>query len=76
MALMQNAFKHKANTLKAWMQQDNMKLHAILSKFCIENAQNRATVQHIHSKQVTTTIYPKQQIGTLQSSKQHATGKI
>ena len=58
------------------MQHDNMKLHAILSKFHIEHAQNGATVQHIHSKQVITTICPKQQVGTLQTSKQHATGII
>ena len=56
------------------MQHDKMKLHANLSKFHIEHAQNGATVQHIHSKQVTTTICPKQQVGTLQTSKQHATG--
>ena len=30
------------------MQHDNMKLHAILSKFHIEHTQNEATVQHIH----------------------------
>ena len=70
---MQNAFKHQANTLKVWMQHDNMNLHAILSKFDIEHAQNRATVQHIHSKQDITTICPKQQLGILQASKQHAT---
>ena len=52
-----------------------MELHAILSKFHIEHAQNGATVQHIHSKQ-DITIYPKQQLGTLQPSKQHATGII
>ena len=73
---MQNAFKHQVNTLKTWMQHDKMKLHAILSKFHIEHAQNGATVQHIHSKQVITTICPKQQIGTLKTSKQHATGNI
>ena len=73
---MQNAIKHQAHTLKTWMQYDNMKLHAILSKFHIENAQNGATVQHIHSKQVITTICPKEQLGTLQSLKQHATGII
>ena len=69
---MQNAFKHQANTLKTWMQHDKMK--TILSKFHIEHAQNGATVQHIHSKQDITTICPKQQVGTLQTSKQHATG--
>ena len=73
---MQNAYKHQANTPKTWMQQDKMKLHAILSKFHIEHAQNGATVQHIHSKQVITTICPKQQVGTLQTSKQHTTGII
>ena len=73
---MQNAFKHQANTLKTWMQHDKMKLHAILSKFHIEHAQNGATVQHIHSKQDITTICPKQQVGTLQSSREHATGNI
>ena len=43
------------------MQHDNMKLHAILSKFHIEHAQNGAMVQHIHSKQDIATICPKQQ---------------
>ena len=51
-----------------------MKLHAILSKFHIEHTQNRATVQHTHMKQVIATICPKQQLGILQASKQHATG--
>ena len=55
------------------MQQGNMKLHAKLSKFHIEHAQNGATVQHIHSKQDITTICPKQQLGILQAPKQHAT---
>ena len=53
---MQNAFKHQTNTLKAWMQHHNMKLHAILIKLHIEHSQNGATVQHIHSKQDITTI--------------------
>ena len=73
---MQNTFKHQANTLKTWMQQGNMKLQAKLSKFHMDHAQNGATVQHIHSKQVITTICPKQQVGTLQTSKQHAIGII
>ena len=73
MALMQNAFKHQANTLKTRMQQGNMKLHAKLSKFHIEHAQNGATVQHIHSIQVIATICPKQQVGILQASKQQDT---
>ena len=55
------------------MQHDNMKLHAKSSKFHIEHTQNGATGQHIHSKQDITTIYPKQQLGILQASKQHAT---
>ena len=71
---MQNAFKHQANTLKTCMQHDKMKVNAKSSKFHIEYAQNGATVQHIHSKQDITTICPKQQVGTLQTSKQHATG--
>ena len=75
MAFIQNAFKHQINTLQTWMQQDNIKLHATLSKFHIEHAQNGATVQHIHSKQ-DITICPKQQLGTLQPSKQHAIGII
>ena len=70
---MQNAFKYQANTLKTWTQQGNMKLYAKSIKFHIEHAQNGVTVQHIHSKQVIT-ICPKQQVGTLQSSKQHTTG--
>ena len=55
------------------MQHDNMKLHAKLSKFHIEHAQNGATVQHIHSKQDITTICLKQQLGILQTLKQYAT---
>ena len=55
------------------MQQGNMKLHAKLSKFHIEHAQNGATVQHIHCKQDITTICPKQQLGILQAPKKHAT---
>ena len=55
------------------MQHDNMKLHAILSKFHIERTQNGATVQHMHTIQVITTICPKQQVGILQASKQYAT---
>ena len=58
---------------KTRMQHDNMKLHAKLGKFHIEHTQNGATVQHIHSIQVMTTICPKQQVGILQASKQHAT---
>ena len=50
-----------------------MKLHAKSSKFHIEHTQNGATVQHIHSIQDITTICPKQQLGILQASKQHAT---
>ena len=55
------------------MQHDNMKLHAKSSKFHIEHTQNGATVQHIHSIEVITTICPKQQLGILQASKQYAT---
>ena len=55
------------------MQHDNMKLHEKSSKFHIEHIQNGATDQHIHSIQVITTIYSKQQLGMLQASKQHAT---
>ena len=55
------------------MQHVNMKLHAILSKFHIEHTQNGATVQHTHTIQVITTIYPKQQVGILQAPKQYAT---
>ena len=71
---MQKAYKHQANTLQTWMQQVNMKLHAKLSKFHVEHTQNGATVQHIHSIQVTITICRKQQLGILQASKQHAIG--
>ena len=55
------------------MQHYNMKLHAKSSKFHIEHTQNGATVQHTHMKQVIATICPKQQLGILQASKQHAT---
>ena len=50
-----------------------MKLHAKSSKSHIEHTQNGATVQHTHMKQVIITICPKQQLGILQASKQHAT---
>ena len=73
MAMMLNASKHQANTLKTRMQQGNMILHAKLSKFHIEHAQNGATVQHIHSKQDIPTICRKQQLDILQASKQYAT---
>ena len=56
------------------MQHDNMKLHAKLSKFHIEHTQNGATVPHLHTIQVMATICPKQQLGILQASKEHATG--
>ena len=56
------------------MQHDNMKLHANSSKFHIEHTQNGATVQRTHAIQVIATICPKQQLGILQASKQHATG--
>ena len=55
------------------MQHDNMKLHAKSSKFHIEHTQNGATIPHIHYIQDITTICPKQQLGILQASKQHAT---
>ena len=70
---MQNAYKHQANTPKTRMQHDNMKLRAKSNKFHIEHTQNGATVQHTHIKQVIATICPKQQLGILQASKQHAT---
>ena len=70
---MKNAFKHQANRQKTRMQQGNMKLHAILSKFHIEHTQNGATVQHTHMKQVIATICPKQQLGILQASWIYAT---
>ena len=54
------------------MPHDNMKLYAKSSKFHIEHTQNGATVQHIHFKHDITTC-PKQQLGILQASKQHAT---
>ena len=49
-----------------------MKLHAKSSKFHIEHTQNGVTVQHTHTIQVIATICPKQQLGILQASKQHA----
>ena len=55
------------------MQHGNMKLHAKSSKFHIEHTQNGATVQHTHIIQVIAIICPKQQLGILQASKQHAT---
>ena len=69
------AKQHQENTLKTWMQHGMMKLHAKPSKFHVEHAPNGATIQHIHSIQVSNTICPKQ-LSTLQSRKQHATGNI
>ena len=69
---MQNAYQTSSKHLKTWMQHDNMKLHAILSKFHIEHTQNGATVQHTHAIQVISTICPKQQLGILKASKQYA----
>ena len=54
------------------MQHDNMKLHAILSKFHIEHTQ-KVQHTHTHTIQVIATICPKQQLGILQASKQHDT---
>ena len=50
-----------------------MKLHGKTSKCHVEHTQNGATVQHTHMEQVVATICPKQQLGILQASKQHAT---
>ena len=50
-----------------------MELHAKSSKFHIEHTQIGATVQHTLTIQVMATICPKQQLGILQASKQHAT---
>ena len=52
MALMQMQAKHNHKHFKTWIQQDIMKLHAILSKFHIGHDPNGATVQHTHMKQV------------------------
>ena len=70
---MQKCTQTSSKHLKTRMQHDNMKLHAILSKFHIEHTQNGATVEHTHTKQVIATICPKQQVGILQAPKQHAT---
>ena len=55
------------------MQHDNMKLHAKSSKFHIEHTQTEQRF-NTHTLNVITTICPKQQLGILQASKQHATG--
>ena len=61
---MQNAYKHQANTLKAWMQYDNMKLQAILSKFDIDHAQNEATtIAMIIMRSKVTVILPEIPLG-------------
>ena len=53
------------------MQQGNMKLHAKLSKFHIEHAQNGAT--HTLQTRYNNNL-PKTEVCTLPTSKQHATG--
>ena len=73
---MQKQAKHNHKHSNTWMQHDMMKLHAKPSKFHIEHDQIGATVQHIHMKQDSNTICPKQQLGTLQAPKQHATRNI
>ena len=73
---MQMQAKQHHKHSKTRMQQGNMKLHAKRNKFHVYHAPNGATVQHIHSIQVSNIICPKQQLSTLQSRKQHATGII
>ena len=73
---MQEQAKQHHKHSKTWMQQVNMKLRAKLSKFHIEHTSNGVTVQHIHSIQVSHAFCPRQQLGTLQSREQHATGNI
>ena len=73
---MQMQAKQHHKHSKTRMQQGNMKLHAKLRKFHIKHAPNGAMVPHIHSIQVSNTICPKQQLSTLRSRKQHATGNI
>ena len=73
---MQMQAKQHHRHFKIWMQQGLMKLHAKPSKFHIEHTPNEGRVQHIHTKEVSNTIFPKQQLSTLQSRKQHATGNI
>ena len=67
---MQMQAKQHHKHSKTRMQHGNKKLHAKLSKFHTDHAQNGATVQHIHSIQDMTTICPKQQLGILQAPKQ------
>ena len=57
----------------SWMQQDIMKLHEILSKFDIGQAQNGVTVQPQQPTQVSVEICPKQQHSILHTWKQQAT---
>ena len=64
---MQTQAKHNHNHSKTWMQHGMMKLHAKPIKLHIEHAQNVATVQHIHSIQVSRTSCLKQQLGILQA---------
>ena len=76
MALLQMQAKQHHKHSKTRLQQGMMKLHEKPSKFHVEHAQNGATVQHIHSIQVSNTICPKLQLNTLQSRKQNATRNI
>ena len=71
---MQEKQHHKHSKIR--MQQGNMKLHAKLSNFHIEHAQNGATVQHIHPIHFSNTVCRKEQLSTLQSRKQQARGNI
>ena len=75
LALMQVQVKNNHKHSKTRMEQGNIKLHAKQSKFHIEHVQNGATVQHTLHTSFKHKL-PKQQLGTLQSRKQHATGNI
>ena len=69
---MQNVCNDSHKHFKTYNQQDNMKLHEILSKFHIGHDQNGATVQQIQATQEIVIICQKQH-GIFYTPKQRAT---
>ena len=73
MARMQYVCKWHPQHIKTHNQQENMKLHEILSKFHIGHDQNGATVQQIQATQEIVIICQKQEHDIFYIPKQQAT---
>ena len=73
MAWMQYVGNDSHKHLKTHNQQDNMKLHKILSKFHIGHDQNGATVQQLQAKQEIDITCQNQPRSIFYTPKQQAT---